>query len=62
MELLSHVHSLTLPTYCGLIVMHVGLRAAVLLKQEQITRTTQYNRSSSKLQIFLFNVQSLGKL
>jgi hypothetical protein len=62
MELLSYVHSLTLPPHCGWIVMHSSLWAAVLLKQEQITSTTQYNRSNSKLQIFLFNIQSLGKL
>jgi hypothetical protein len=61
MELLPYVHSLTLPTHCCWIVMHTGLWAAVL-KQEQITSKTQYNRSNSKLQTFLFNIQSLGKL
>jgi len=40
MELLPHVHSLTLPTHCCWIVMHTGLWVAVLLKQEQITSTT----------------------
>ena len=55
MELLLYVHLLTLPTHCGWIVIHTGLSAAVLLKQEQITNMTQYDRSNSKLQIFLFN-------
>jgi len=62
MEFLPYVHSLTLLTHCGLIVMHTGLWAAVLLKQEQFASMTQYNRRNFKLQIFLFNVQSLGKL
>jgi len=62
MELLPYEYFLNLLTHCGLIVMHTGLWAAVFLKQEQFASMTQYNRRNFKLQIFLFNIQSLGKL
>jgi len=62
MELLPYVHSLTLLYHCGLIVMHTGLWAAIFPKQEQFASMTQYNRRYFKLQTFLFNIQSLGKL